>query len=77
MHKMRKRPARQDLPTVYRVNGAIYISKRSYYDNIALMPPSSIGILPDISWMPPPVDINDYLDFQNAELLLQKQSEEI
>lgn len=80
LHKMRKPPLRrQDLPTVYRVNGAIYISKRSYYDNIA--PDAAIFDWDSLSGYimdaPSSVDINDYLDFQNAELLLQKQSEEI
>ncbi|MFH1738105.1 MAG: acylneuraminate cytidylyltransferase family protein [bacterium] len=67
---------RQDVPYYYRINGAIYISKREYYRNISPVKPvcdfedCAAYIMDGAS----SVDINDYLDFQRAELLLQERS---
>lgn len=80
LHQLESRPLRrQDLPPVYRINGAIYITNRTYYDGIddtaAIFDWNSLsGYVMDA---PSSVDINDYLDFQRAEWLLQKQSEEM
>ncbi|MBI1387095.1 MAG: acylneuraminate cytidylyltransferase family protein [bacterium] len=76
--EMKERPLRrQDLPSFYRINGAIYISRRSYFENIA--PDAAIfdwhscaGYVMEASSS---VDINDYLDFQRAELQLQHEME--
>ena len=73
---LEKRPLRrQDLPSFYRINGAVYISKREYYNNLpegaAIFDWSSLAAYPMDA--PSSVDINDYLDFQKAELLLQKE----
>ena len=66
---------RQDLPSFYRINGAIYISCRSYYKDL---PPdaaifdwnSCVGYAMDASSS---IDINDYIDFQRAELMFTEQ----
>ena len=67
---------RQDLPSFYRINGAIYITKRDYYNNLsdgsAIFDWSSLAAYPMDA--PSSVDINDYLDFQKAELMLQKET---
>ncbi|MEW6235627.1 MAG: acylneuraminate cytidylyltransferase family protein [Candidatus Omnitrophota bacterium] len=68
---------RQDLPAFYRINGAIYISKRSYYDNLtddaAIFDWASLAAY--VMDAPSSVDINDYLDFQKAELMLKHEGE--
>lgn len=78
LFQMEERPLRrQDLPPYYRLNGAIYISRRSYYDDL---PPTAAifdwdslcGYSMDA---PSSVDINDYLDFQRAEWLLREEQE--
>ncbi len=80
LYEIEERPLRrQDLPTFYRINGSIYITHREYYQtidpNAAIFDWNSLsGYVMD---GPSSVDINDYLDFQRAELLLQKQSEEL
>lgn len=78
LYQLENRPLRrQDLPPVYRINGALYISHRDYYRN--LPPTAAIFDWNSISGYvmdsPSSVDINDFLDFQKAEWLLQKQSE--
>ncbi|MDP8246408.1 MAG: acylneuraminate cytidylyltransferase family protein [Candidatus Hinthialibacter antarcticus] len=73
---LKERPLRrQDLPSYYRINGAIYISRRSYYEN--LPPDAAIfdwnscgGYVMDASSS---IDINDYIDFQRAELMFTEQ----
>ncbi len=73
---LKERPLRrQDLPAYYRINGAIYISRRSYYENLA--PDAAIfdwnscaGYEMDASSS---IDINDYIDFQRAELMFTEQ----
>jgi len=68
---------RQDLPAFYRINGAIYISSRSYYDNLpedaAIFDWASLAAY--VMDAPSSVDINDYLDFQKAELMLKHEGE--
>lgn len=76
LFEMEDRPLRrQDLPPVYRINGAIYITCRSYYEGIA--DSSAIFDWTSLSAYvmdaPSSVDINDYLDFQKAELMLQQK----
>lgn len=78
LFELEERPLRrQDLPEFYRINGAIYITRRSYYDSV---PPdaaifdwnSCAGYVMDAASS---VDINDYIDFQRAELMLAEQPE--
>ncbi len=76
LHKMESRPLRrQDLPSVYRINGAIYITRRDYYRHIssdsAIFDWNSLAAY--VMDSPSSIDINDYLDFQQAEWLLQQQ----
>jgi CMP-N,N'-diacetyllegionaminic acid synthase len=78
LFEMENRPLRrQDLPAFYRINGAIYITRRDYYRNIeptaAIFDWNSLSAYPMDA--PSSVDINDYLDFQKAELLLKERSE--
>lgn len=75
LFELKERPLRrQDLPTYYRINGAMYLSKRSYYDGIdehaAIFDWNSLSSY--VMDAPSSIDINDYLDFQHAELLLKK-----
>lgn len=75
LFEMANRPLRrQDLPPFYRINGAIYISKRSYYHG--LPPEAAIFDWNSLSAYkmdaPSSVDINDYVDFQQAELILKQ-----
>lgn len=69
---------RQDLPPMYRINGAIYITRRVYYETVspesAIFDWNSVGAY--VMDGPSSVDINDYLDFQRAEWLLKQQSGE-
>jgi len=80
LHDLDERPLRrQDLPSFYRINGAVYISKRSYYKGLgdaeAIFDWESLsGYVMD---GPGSVDINDYIDFQRAELILEKQAGEL
>lgn len=77
LHKMEKRPLRrQDLPPVYRINGAIYISHSEYYQNL---PPDAAvfdwdSLSAYVMDAPSSIDINDFLDFKQAEWLLENQS---
>lgn len=76
LFELKERPLRrQDLPTYYRINGAMYLSKRSYYDGIdehaAIFDWNSLSSY--VMDAPSSIDINDYLDFQHAELLLKKK----
>ena len=68
---------RQDLPVYYRINGALYITRRSYYDHLpadaAIFNWNSVSAY--VMDAPSSIDINDYLDFQRAELYLQKRNE--
>lgn len=75
---LQERPLRrQDLPTYYRINGAFYITRRSYYDGIdehaAIFDWNSLSAY--VMDAPSSIDINDYLDFQHAELLLKKKAQ--
>lgn len=78
LFELDERPLRrQDLPVFYRLNGALYITNREYYDhcgeNDAIFDWHSLsGYVMDA---PSSVDINDYLDFQRAELQLAKETE--
>ncbi|MDX9752640.1 MAG: acylneuraminate cytidylyltransferase family protein [bacterium] len=77
--ELEQRPLRrQDLPPFYRINGAIYISCREYYHNLpadaAIFDWNHIAAYPMDA--PSSVDINDYLDFQKAELLLKQEMEQ-
>jgi len=79
LHQLDPRPLRrQDLPSVYRITGATYISRRSYYDRVteqsAIFDWDSLAAY--VMDAPSSVDINDYLDFQRAELLLKQNSGE-
>ncbi|MBN2327132.1 MAG: acylneuraminate cytidylyltransferase family protein [Candidatus Omnitrophica bacterium] len=77
LYKMEKRPLRrQDLPRVYRINGAIYISQSGYYQNL---PPDAAvfdwnSLSAYVMDAPSSIDINDFLDFKQAEWLLEHQS---
>ncbi len=78
LFELKARPLRrQELPTYYRINGAIYISNRSYYegieDNAAIFDWNSVSAY--VMDAPSSIDINDYIDFQHAELLLKKKME--
>ncbi|HXK92833.1 MAG TPA: acylneuraminate cytidylyltransferase family protein [bacterium] len=80
LYAMDKRPLRrQDLPAIYRINGAIYISRRAYYQN--LPPDAAIFDWNSLTAYemdaPSSVDINDYLDFQKAEWLLKQETGEL
>jgi CMP-N,N'-diacetyllegionaminic acid synthase len=74
LHKIDPRPLRrQDLPPVYRINGATYISKRDYFRNI---PPEAAifdwnSLSSHVMDTPSSIDINDYLDFKQAEWLIE------
>ncbi|HPO08224.1 MAG TPA: acylneuraminate cytidylyltransferase family protein [bacterium] len=66
---------RQEVPYYYRINGALYISKREYYRNISPVAPvcdfdNCVAYVMDSASS---VDINDYLDFKKAEMLLQEK----
>lgn len=79
LYKMENRPLRrQDLPSVYRINGAIYITRRDYYRDIA--PEAAIfdwnSVSAYVMDSPSSIDINDFLDFKQAEWLLEQQSGE-
>ncbi len=74
LHKIDPRPLRrQDLPPIYRINGAIYITKRDYFRNIA--PEAAIfdwnSLASLVMDTPSSIDINDYLDFKQAEWLIE------
>ena len=76
LHQLDPRPLRrQDLPSIYRINGALYISRESYYhdllDNAAIFDWDSL--LAYTMDAPSSVDINDYIDFQRAELMLSQE----
>ena len=73
MVKMENRPLRrQDLPAYYRLNGSLYITHRDYYRNVKPTDPvfsfDMSGYTMDAASS---IDINDYLDFHRAELLLE------
>ncbi len=75
--RIKSRPLRrQDLPVYYRINGSMYISRRDYFRDISPDAPvfdfdaSVACIMDSVS----SVDINDYLDFQRAELLLSEKT---
>ncbi len=79
LYSMEHRPLRrQDLPSYYRINGAIYITHRSYYRELSME--SAIfdwnSLSAYVMDAPSSVDINDYLDFQKAELMLQRGESE-
>ncbi|HQH71164.1 MAG TPA: acylneuraminate cytidylyltransferase family protein [bacterium] len=67
---------RQDLPAIYRINGAIYITRRTYYEN--LPPEAAIFDWNSLAAYemdaPCSVDINDFLDFQKAEWMLEHEA---
>lgn len=77
LFEMEQRPLRrQDLPTMYRINGALYISRRDYYldldDSAAIFDWRSLsGYSMDA---PSSLDINDAMDFQRAELTLAEST---
>lgn len=80
LFQFEKRPLRrQYLPAFYRINGAIYISKRSYYTNLpdkaAIFDWNSLAAY--VMDAPSSIDINDYLDFQRAELMLREKGDEL
>ncbi len=73
--KMENRPLRrQDLPVYYRLNGSMYITRTGYYDDIKPTDPvfsfDMAGYIMDASSS---IDINDYLDFHNAEMHLKNE----
>lgn len=75
--RIKDRPLRrQDLPVYYRINGALYITRRAYFRDLPHHAPvfdfddSIAYVMDSVS----SIDINDYLDFQRAELLLQEKS---
>lgn len=79
LYKMENRPLRrQDLPAVYRINGATYITRRDYYRAIA--PDAAIfdwnSLSAYVMDAPSSIDINDFLDFKQAEWLLEQQAGE-
>ncbi len=76
--RIKNRPLRrQDLPVYYRINGSLYLSRREYFRDITPDAPvfdfddSLACVMDSVS----SVDINDYLDFQRAELLLSETSQ--
>ncbi len=79
LFQLENRPLRrQDLPPFYRINGAIYISRRSFYDNAqaesAIFDWDSLAA--SVMDAPSSIDINDYIDFQRAELILQERAKD-
>lgn len=75
--EIKDRPLRrQDLPVFYRINGGLYVTRREHFRDISPQAPifdfeDSIAYIMDgVS----SVDINDYLDFQRAELLLREKN---
>ncbi len=77
LFQLEKRPLRrQDLPAFFRINGAIYISHRDYYRDI--QPNAAIfdwnSLIAYVMDAPSSIDINDYIDFQRAELMLQQKT---
>lgn len=78
LFEMENRPLRrQDLPPVYRINGALYITRREYYNEVNET--SAIFDWNDLNAYvmdaPSSIDINDYMDFQRAELVLRGRGE--
>ncbi len=69
---------RQDLPPVYRINGALYLTRSSYYDE-ALAPDASVYDPESLVGLPmdpvASVDINTLVDLQRAESLLAERSQ--
>lgn len=66
-----KRACRQDMPTYYRLNGAIYIARtESFYQNKNFLGKNSIAY---IMGQTESVDIDSYLDFELAELIKNKE----
>ncbi len=71
--KMEKRPLRrQDLPSYYRLNGSLYVTRRDYFSTVESRDPVFSF---DMAGYPmsaaDSIDINDYLDFVRAETLLK------
>lgn len=65
-----KRACRQDLPTYYRLNGAIYMAKtRQFYENRSFLGKNSVAY---IMSQEDSVDIDSELDFSVAELIKRK-----
>ena len=66
---------RQDLPPVYRINGALYLTRQEYYDD--LPPEASVYDPASLVGLPmdhvASLDINTLVDFQRAEALLAPQ----
>lgn len=70
----RKISRRQDLPPVYRMNGAIYIAKTQALIEYKTLEPNKItGYIMDADKS---VDIDDIKDFMLAEVLIKRKSEE-
>lgn len=62
---------RQDLPVVYRLNGAIYICRTEYImKNKSLIPSKTLGYLMSQDRS---VDIDDAMDFRFAELVMTER----
>jgi CMP-N,N'-diacetyllegionaminic acid synthase len=63
---------RQDLPPIYRINGALYITRREYFNDLPDGSPvfdgsNLVGLeMGHVSSL----DINTYIDFQHAETML-------
>lgn len=68
---------RQDLPPVYRINGALYLTRSDYYD-LPLDPGDPVYDATDLVGLPmdhvASLDINTLLDLQRAEALLSQRS---
>lgn len=63
-----KRACRQDLPTYYRLNGAIYMARtKCFYENRSFLGKNSVAYIME---QEDSVDIDSLLDFQIAEVLL-------
>ena len=63
-----KRACRQELPTYYRLNGAIYMGKTNkFYENKSFLGKNSVAYIMD---QYDSVDIDNELDFKLAELII-------
>lgn len=58
---------RQDMPTYYRINGALYIRKIEYSENIGLLNEKSYAYIMDRARS---VDIDEEIDFTIAEVMM-------
>ncbi|MBE7560119.1 acylneuraminate cytidylyltransferase family protein [bacterium] len=69
---------RQDLPPVYRINGALYLTRSDYYD-LPLEPDAPVYDATHLVGLPmdavSSIDINTLVDLEQAEALLRQRSQ--